>query len=93
VIDIEKMKALLARVNDCTKPVDAADRNGIMQLVESLLSELEAREANRRDAERYRWIRSLSRSEMYARGVELDWHSPTENLDAVIDTARAGGAS
>ncbi|WP_175958433.1 hypothetical protein [Burkholderia sp. BCC0405] len=48
MIDISKMKALLARVNDCTKPVDAADRNGIMQLVESLLSELEAREADRR---------------------------------------------
>ncbi|MDN8081219.1 hypothetical protein QZN30_17790 [Burkholderia multivorans] len=46
-IDISKMKALVARVNDCTKPVDAADRNGIMQLVDSLLSELEAAKLER----------------------------------------------
>ncbi|WP_146124070.1 hypothetical protein [Burkholderia multivorans] len=29
----EAERLLLARVNDCTKPIDAADRNGILKLI------------------------------------------------------------
>lgn len=32
----EAERLLLARVNDCTKPIDAADRNGILKLIERL---------------------------------------------------------
>ncbi|MBY4669637.1 hypothetical protein K6W12_03200 [Burkholderia multivorans] len=32
----EAERLLLARVNDCTKPIDAADRNGILKLIDRL---------------------------------------------------------
>lgn len=40
------------------------------------------------DAERYRWLRSLSRSEMYDKGVDFPWYeAKPENIDAAIDAA------
>lgn len=58
-----------------------------------LRAALEAASADKLDADRYRWIKPLSRHEMYNRGVELSWYAPTENLDADIDAARARGES
>ncbi|UIY58163.1 hypothetical protein [Burkholderia cepacia] len=42
MIDQDKMRGLLARINDCTKPVDAADRSGVLQYIDALLAEVEA---------------------------------------------------
>lgn len=42
---------------------------------------------DKRDAERYRWMKAKPRSEMYRMGVDLDWYEATKNLDAAIDAA------
>ncbi|WP_175739963.1 hypothetical protein [Burkholderia ambifaria] len=62
MIDIEEMKALAAHLRS-QEAVDAKPREIEMftdeaaAAIEDLLSELEAREADRRDAERYRkWV-------------------------------------
>lgn len=46
-------------------------------------------EALERDAARYRLIKALSRSDLYAAGIDLNWYEPTENLDEVCDAAIA----
>ena len=49
-------------------------------------------EALRADAERYRWVRSLSRADMDMSGVELPWYEAgLEKLDDAIDAAMQSG--
>lgn len=42
----------------------------------------------RKDATRYQWLRSMARSDMYDKGVDLNWYeAEPEALDAAIDAA------
>jgi hypothetical protein len=59
MIDIDKMKALAASLRD-NHAREIHDWDAYLNAaaaIDTLLSELEAREADRRDAERYRWLR------------------------------------
>ncbi|HEP6426948.1 TPA: hypothetical protein VDB83_001219 [Burkholderia cenocepacia] len=73
MIDISKMKALAARLRGPINKFDntAAAYSESAQAIEDLLSELEAREADRRDAERYRIIRDTL-SKAVGGGVEMN---------------------
>ena len=58
------------------------------QALEDIKAATAERDALREDAERYRWLRSLSRSEMYDKGVDFPWYeAKPENIDAAIDAA------
>ncbi|MCA8018118.1 hypothetical protein [Burkholderia metallica] len=60
MIDIEKMKALAAFADRLRVEDTLCKHGGFTEeadLIYALLSELEAREADRRDAGRYRWLR------------------------------------
>jgi len=100
MIDIEKMKALEQRLRDrhayvwsMTSPRyrDEAAKldEAAADAIESLLSELEAREADRRDAERYRWLRELDPEFWEVNRMSNMARFYGETLDAEIDAARA----
>ncbi|QQK06855.1 hypothetical protein JFN94_26085 [Burkholderia anthina] len=99
----EAERLLLARVNDCTKPIDAADRNGILKLIDRLAAsqssqlaaapidveaEFEA-DAKRLALELECWIHANRDSAVTARW----WDSSIEALEQhqkLIEEARFG---
>ncbi|NDV77234.1 hypothetical protein [Burkholderia cenocepacia] len=89
MIDISKMKALAATLRTYTGVgcvVD--DANAAADAIDSLLSELEAREADRLDAKKYRWMRR----ELHAQGclgVYCDGWLNEQTLDEKCDAALA----
>lgn len=72
MIDIEKMKALAAELRDPAQKWAnlASDANRAANAIDTLLSELEAREADRRDAERWRIVHgTIPEGELWDIGV------------------------
>ena len=103
MIDIEKMKALAAFADRLRVEDTLCKHGGFTEeanLIFSILSELEAREADRRDAERYRWLRSQPNDTKAPRIDVVLWEEIDESanggcglrmdeLDIAIDAALA----
>lgn len=105
MIDIEKMKALAEKLQKM-----AVDEYGPLvwhlskyyesaTAIDTLLSELEAREADRRDAERYAFLKRQAKSDPKMNGQHVWYSIPMRNpnggtltgntLDDAIDAALA----
>ncbi|OXJ16298.1 hypothetical protein [Burkholderia sp. HI2500] len=102
MIDIEKIKALAAFADRLRIEDTLCKHGGFTEeadLIDTLLSELEAREADRRDAARYRWLRDDSNAALSWEPMVFNCHPSHpiswvnalygENLDNVIDAALA----
>jgi hypothetical protein len=86
-MNVDDIKALVERLKSKRK-MHLANASDIecLNALETLAME---NQRLRTDAERYRWLKSMSRCEMFELSLELDWYAPTEDLDADIDAARA----
>ncbi|MCO8625972.1 hypothetical protein KGP96_11635 [Burkholderia multivorans] len=87
MIDQDKMRALAKRLRDTQ--ADCADSTEAADAIDLLLAEVEASAADKRDAERYRWLRELDSEFWEVNRMSNMARFYGETLDAEIDAALA----